>query len=276
MARFLLLFLGCLVSLHCAKTADVPALPAAGDGNVVRAFMFHHETLPDEFRPDLDRLLEDQAAQLWMNPEGSLPWRPGDAGFAARVVHVRSCDESREPVECSIGVAVVLTRPVPGDVDETHRVTAVREGVVDARIQEETLAAIVEAHRGASAHVEVISGSDEAILEWLAAAKAPHLLPALDQVRERRIPGAAIPLRRLLVQNGPWVREALGAAMALRDPALLSDVARLTGSQSTDVVRAAIHAIAAIGTPRSRQYLESIAETHAWEEARVLARDLVR
>lgn len=276
MRRVLLVLAGCLLSLHCTKGGDAPAEAATGDEIGVRAFTFRHETLPAEVDGELDRAIEDHAALMWMDPEGALPWRHNQTGYSVRVVHVRALDAERKPPAYSIGIAVILTRPVPGDVDETHRVTALREVEGQSGLRAAALAALGETYAGAVAHVEAASASDAQILDWLSSAEPPRLLPALDQVRERRLGGAAASLRPLLVQDGPHVREALGVAMALADPALLSEIARLTGSQSMDVVRAAIHAIAAIGTPRARQYLESIAVGHAWEEGRVLARSLVR
>lgn len=290
MLRPLLFLSVCLISMQCTRESPAPESPPAPASAPVaeaserelgvRSFRMIHETLPSERREAVDRAIEDQAALLWMDPAGLLPWRPAGSGWDVRLVHVRA-DSGGEgsgaegSSRFSVGIAVVLTRHVPGDVDRTHRATAVREVGEVAELLEATGEALMEAYKGAEAHLQASSASDARILAWLSAARKPHLLPALEQVRERRLAGAVDALRPLLVLEGAHVREALGVAMALGDPALLSPVARLTGSQSTDVVRGAIHAIAAIGTPRAHQYLESIATGHAWEEGRVLARDLV-
>ncbi len=118
---------------------------------------------------------------------------------------------------------------------------------------------------------------DSDILDHLAHADHPGLLgESASEAGERRLIAAIPDLVRLTAHDNRRVSMRAGAALGLlrvARPDIIEALVRMTEGSDKEKHLVAIHALADLGTPEARRYLESIAMSHPSPVIRQLARE---
>jgi len=121
---------------------------------------------------------------------------------------------------------------------------------------------------------------DAAIALLLAESDHPGALgQAAIEAGQRGLGDTAKDLRRLTADPRSHVARRAGAALGLlKDPdsETLSALARMTEGQDMGRHLVALHALADIGTPEARRYVEALADSHPIPELRELARSRLK
>jgi hypothetical protein len=118
---------------------------------------------------------------------------------------------------------------------------------------------------------------DSDILENLTHSDHPGLLgESASEAGERRLVAAVPNLIRLTAHDNRRVSMRAGAALGLlrvARPDIIEALVRMTEGSDKEKHLVAIHALADLGTPEARRYLESIAMSHPSPVIRQLARE---
>jgi hypothetical protein len=131
----------------------------------------------------------------------------------------------------------------------------------------------MSALRALDQRVTISRGSEDVVLAGLDARDAGVQAYAIEQVGERGLASATPRLVKLLANEDAELRlRAIGALGLLRAPVATAPLAKLAGgNEHPREIAAAINALADIGTPEARRYLESVRDTSLFDDVKRLA-----
>lgn len=246
--------------------------------------------LPPEFA-FLAKNMEMATHRVWKVPDKNLPWvedlSAEKGGFEVRVRVLYGLFRDGDQVwtgEGSLYAAVVAEakRPRRGMTPEKATAEArVEEPFLATMPLQDALVAMVEksqaqARTSLIAVLRVQRGTDDEVVNALMSEDESVALSAAAQALSRKLTKSVSIFEKWLTDaNTEKTMVAIQTLGALGDETALKPLAAVVGHHDPDVVRQAVWAIAEVGGEKAQQYLEDIAEGHAYPTIRELAKSLL-
>lgn len=153
-------------------------------------------------------------------------------------------------------------------------------GTATSRLDEVLRSVVADGAKGLFGQVKMRHADDAEILAVLHTSDHPGLLSeAASEAGERRLAGATADLARLAGHPNARVATRAGAALGLikvSTPEVVRALVHMTEGPDAEKHLVAIHALADLGTPEARRYLESLAVGHPSPAIRDIARERLR
>lgn len=153
-------------------------------------------------------------------------------------------------------------------------------GTSSSRLDEVLRSVVADGAKGLFGQVKMRHADDAELLAVLHDSDHPGLLSeAASEAGERHLVGATSDLARLAGHTNARVATRAGAALGLikiATPEVLRALVRMTEGPDAEKHLVAIHALADLGTPEARRYLESLAVGHPSPAIRDIARERLR
>lgn len=264
----------------------------AADGPPSAASLYLADTvaLPSEF-VTLAAEMEKSTNRVWKVNDKEFPWvenlPANQGGFDVRVRILYGLFRDGDQVWQGQGtlycaVIVDASRKRQGTIPEKARVELRLEEPFSAtQPLHEALVTLVEktqtkARASLITILRVQRGTDRVVLDALMSDEDSVAAAAALEVRTRKLTDAIPILEKWLPDvETEKLLLAVQTLGALREEAALKPLSTLVGHHDPDLVREVVWAIAEIGGAKAKQYLNDIAEGHAYPTVREQARSLL-